>query len=1085
VKSRAILLVAALIAAAAMPAQAQQPTGTMIVTVTDRMSGEALTGAQVSVLREGTRQAGGNTNEQGRFLFPGLPAGTYSVQVTYIGYSEGRAADVTVAAGQTATVNISMETTVLSLQEVVVSGVTDPTAGIKLPFTVSRVGEDQLQIPTVNSALASIQGKVAGVNIQRASGQPGAGVNILLRSPTSFEGGNSPLIVVDGVIIARDLNRTTADIEALDIVDVEVIKGAAAASLYGSRAAAGVISITTERGRNTPVGQTRVSMRTEFGKSFLGNQIPIARSHHYRMDEAGTTLVNASGAPVGWSGRSARTVNQDGGGARIMDLTYPGVTYDNLKAVYNPGQYMNTNFSVAQNTEATTFNISMTRLDEQGALANNRGFWRNTGRISVDHRVGRALSFSLTGAHTRQHRDEISSGGTVSTNPYYAVLAYPVYVDLSRKDEQGNYLQQPDSTVNLENPIWRQATRDNWSGRNRTWGSLNARYSPLGWLTFDTQLSYDQADERTQTFVPKGTPTSVTDEDAGAAGQLVMGHRSNNAVNGSFGGRAMQQFGDLLGRVTVRGTFEREYRESFSAQGRDFMVEGIRTLDAAMTLFNMGSTSTDVRAVGAFVNLGLDFRDRYVGDFLFRRDGSSLFGPLERWHNYKRASAAWLISRESWFNVPNIDELKVRYAMGEAGGRPGFAWQYETWLLSRAAGLSKSTAGNPALSPEFTREHDIGLDIIAFNNRVQLELVYATQTTKDNIIILPATVMSGYNSFRANAGAMKGNTLEATLQAFPIRTRDLTWSLTAVADKSVNTLTEWNRACFWGSNAGRGHEFTCAGERAGNFWMQRLAKEHSDLPSWLEDRANEFVVNDDGYLVWVGVNDQGQTNSWRHGIWMAGDPTACSGSASGVSGGCGWGSSFTAAGNAYYWGEPFRAWDEEFDQVQRDLLGNSLPDLSFGLNTNLRYKGLSTYLGLRGQIGGKVYNDGKHFFYNQLRHGDLDQSGKPDELKKTLDYYQRGLANFNSGWIDHFLEDGTHLKLAEARVAYRFSQNQTRRVLGNLAPTQLTLGANARNLFTLTNYSGVDPERGSPLSRVETVGYPHLRHLTMTVDIVF
>src|SRR5690606_15537712 len=102
---------------------------------------------------------------------------------------------------------------------------------------------------------------------------------------------------------------------------------------------------------------------------------------------------------------------------------------------------------------------------------------------------------------------------------------------------------------------------------------------------------------------------------------------------------------------------------------------------------------TDVRANGYFFDLGLDFRDRYIGSFLIRRDGSSLFDPLERWHTYKRASAAYLISREDWFNIPFINELKIRYAMGEAGGRPGFSWQYETWLISRETGLSKSTAG--------------------------------------------------------------------------------------------------------------------------------------------------------------------------------------------------------------------------------------------------------------------------------------------------------------------------------------------------------------------------------------------------------
>jgi TonB-linked SusC/RagA family outer membrane protein len=1075
VKSRAMLMAALLAAATALPVAAQ--TGGLLVNVKDRQSGQPLSGAQVAIA--GQRQTGSITNDQGRALFPAIPTGSYTVTVTFLGYSEVRRTDVSVAAGQTTQVEIGLETSVLSLQEVVVSGVIDPTAGIKLPFTVSKVGTEQLQIPTVNSALASIQGKVAGVNIQRASGQPGAGVNIMLRSPTSFEGSNSPLIVVDGVVIARDLDRTTADIESLDIVDVEIIKGAAAASLYGSRAASGVISITTNRGRDVPQNQTRISSRTEFGKDFLAGELPIARSHHYRMDEAGSTLVDTAGVPVGWGGRTARTVALHGGNARMMDLPYPGAVYDNLRAVYNPGQYLSQNFSVSQNTPTTTFLVGVTRLDQAGALANNNGFQRNAGRVSIDHRMGQKFSFSFTGNHTRQFRDDISG------NPYTAVLTYPAYVDLSQRDPvTGQYLMQPDSSVDIENPIWRQASRDNYTKRVRTQGSLNTRYSALPWLSFDAQLSYDRADGKSQVYVPKGTPVMGDDP---ANGQLSYTHRENDAFNGALGATFLRRYGDFNTRVAVRGTFEQETQQNFYAEGRDFVVSGVKDLLASLNLYDMDSGSTNVRANGMFLDLGLDYKDRYIVSALIRRDGSSLFGPLERWHSYKRASAKYLISREEWFQVPWINELGVRYALGEAGGRPSFSWQYETWNISRVDGLSKSTAGNPALKPEFTREHDIGIDFIGFNNRVQLELVYAKQMTRDNIILLPATVMSGYNSFRANAAKMEGRTYEMTLTAFPIRTRNLTWSITGVADNTENTLVEWGRACFWGSNAGRTHEFTCAGEKAGSFYVQRTARSFNDLPSWLQDRKDEFTINDDGFLVWVGKRADGSPNTWKDGIAIANQATFCDGSRQfgAVTGGCGWGSLFSTNGFTYRWGEPFRAWNEERNEVQRDLGGNSLPDVNFGFNTNVRYKGFSTYLGFRGQIGGKVYNDAKQWFYNQLRHGDLDQSGKPDEQKKTLDYYQRALSNGNSGWVDYFLEDATHLKLGEARVAYRFSRNQTQRLLGNMAPQQFTVGANARNLFTWTNYSGFDPERGTPLSRVESVGYPHLRNLTMTVDIVF
>ena len=268
--------------------------------------------------------------------------------------------------------------------------------------------------------------------------------------------------------------------------------------------------------------------------------------------------------------------------------------------------------------------------------------------------------------------------------------------------------------------------------------------------------------------------------------------------------------------------------------------------------------------------------------------------------------------------------------------------------------------------------------------------------------------------------------------------------------------------------------------------MQHTLRNTDELPSWLKSRADEFDVNDDGYLVWVGKDANGVKNTWRDGINTANQAAKCAGShaLAAVSGGCGWGSQFSANGFTYRWGEPFRGWDEVNNEVQRVKLGSSLPDVAFGFNTNIRYKAVSAYLGFRGAVGGKVYNDSRQWQYNQLRHGDLDQTGIPAEEQKPLDYYQRALYNGNN-WTDEFLEDGSFLKLGEARVAYRLQRASSRRFLGAMAPSEINFGINARNLYTWKKFRGFDPEQGSPLSRVVSVGYPHLRTLTATVDIVF
>ena len=425
----------------------------------------------------------------------------------------------------------------------------------------------------------------------------------------------------------------------------------------------------------------------------------------------------------------------------------------------------------------------------------------------------------MTANHTRTWRD-VASG-----DPYEAVLTYPVYVDLTKKDSLGNYLMLPDETVEIENPIWRQFSRDHYDKRTRTQASLNARYSPLTWLMFDAQLSYDRSDNKYQEYVPKGVPTSVT-SDATSNGQLVLEHQENDAYNGALGTTLNRQFGALNGRLALRGTFEKEWRESFESEGRE-----LPRAERARPQRRSHHLQRHIR------------HDRCARERLLCRSRARLQGPLHgffpdpsgrqlalraahKWHTYKRAAAAYIISREEWFNLPGVDELKLRYAMGEAGGRPGFSSQYESWGISRTSGLSRENAGNPSLKPQFTREHDFGLDILAFNNRAQLELVYARQTSRDQIIIVPATVITGYSSVSANAAKVKGRTYEATLTLVPVNNRNTRWSVNFVADNTQTTLVEWERSCFWGSNAGREHERTCAGERAGDFLDAAHAPQH-------------------------------------------------------------------------------------------------------------------------------------------------------------------------------------------------------------------------------------------------------------------
>jgi TonB-linked SusC/RagA family outer membrane protein len=1043
---------------AAIPARAQQPTSRITGTITEDATSKPLVGVQV--FAEGTRY-GTLTGADGRYAL-NLPGGrSYILVARFIGYRDARQANVSVPDNGAVTVDLRLKQAVLALEEIVVTGVVDPTSGAKLPFTVSKIPSEALQVPAVASPLEALSAKVAGANVIAQTGQPGTGAGIVLRTPTSIYGSNAPLFVVDGVILTQSLgsafnnNRTLIDFNPEDIESIEVIKGAAAASIYGSRAAAGVIQIKTKRGSNLALGQTRVTSRTEYGSNFIGRSVPVSTHHHYAMDASGNFL-NSSGAPT--TSLAARATDAN----RIMDNEYPGQTFNNVEALYRPGQWVSEYLSISSNTEKTNFHISGSTRRNQGALENNDGFNLYEGRVNLDHRPSSKLSIAMTGSHSRSRLDDYS--GT----PFWDILMYQPNVDLTRRDTAGNYIQLPDSSVQLENPLWRQGSRDNEELRSRTIGSLDAAWNPLSFLVVNSQFSYDRADINYQTYIPKGTPTSVTATTV-SDGTLERSHRAADFITAAIGATAMRNFYNSLNtRLTLRGSMERDKAAYIFAQGTNFIVKDLPDLNAART-YSASSTRTDIRVNSFLADLAADYKEKYIFGGLIRRDGSSLFGPEERWQTFYRVSGAYRLSQEPWFHLPHVSDFKLRYSRGTSGNRPSFYDQYETWDIS-STGVSKSTLGNRFLRPEMATEQEFGLDMI-FNGRVSAQFVYATQKTDGQIINMPQPAITGYPLQKINSGVVSGHTFETTIEAQVLTRPNLSWTMGFVADRSKSRIDSWNRSCFVDIL-----QRLCTGGSLADMWGQRFLTSVDQLPASLQARAAEFQVNDQGYLVWVGVG-----NTYRDGIAKGLWNTA----------------SFTESGISYKFGMPIVERDAaNFPTLVR--IGTSLPDLSIGWWNSVRWGNFSFFGQFQAQIGGDIYNNTRQRMYQNLRHGDLDQTGKAEDLKKPIDYYQ-ALYNSNEN-TSHFVEDGTFLKLRELSAMYRLRRDQLAKIgLGGVAPSELSIGLTGRNLITFTNYSGFDPQIGflgdadadipGALTRYDTIedggGYPLLRNLTMTVQIVF
>jgi TonB-linked SusC/RagA family outer membrane protein len=880
---------------------------------------------------------------------------------------------------------------------------------------------------------------MTGVSVV-GSGGPGGSSEIMFRTPTSINRSNTPMIVVDDVILAG----SSVDLSTLDIEQIEIIKGAAAASLYGSRAAAGVLNIRTARGSSLPPDQLQFKVRSEFGSSQVANPIGWAQHHNFLMDGNGQYL-NSSGDVVP---RGLAATTEFG----FQDQRYSGKVYDHIGSLFNPGNYSIHSATIGNNSSNTSWLAVVSRRQEAGVVRDHRGYERNDFRLNLDHRLSNDLNISISAFHMRAERELMPS------NAFFDFIHQSPDVDLLQPDPDGTrYIFQPDDYGIRVNPLYQIVTRDTTAKRLRTMASVNSRYRPMDWLSLDVTASYDRSDRLTRGFTPKGVKTP--NYPAGDPGSASRTSGTTDGINASMGMTVSRNFGAFSTRTSVRGLIEREENESFSARGQDMAVGGIGELPA-VKVPTITSSSSSIRSSGYFLNTDLTYNDRYILNALVRRDGSSLFGDLERWHTYYRVSGAYRMAEEDWWPLDQVSEFKVRYSRGTAGGRPSFSDRFETFSLQSGGGLSLSTLGNQYLKPEKTTEQEVGLEAIAFD-RFSLQLTYATQTTRDQLIAVPLPSLYGFTSQWQNAGTIDGHTIEGSLEARIISRQGLNWSVTLLADRSRNKILEYDRPCH--SSGSTGLSYRCAGEVLGVMYGNKFLTGHDELRPIHAGSRDAFQVNDDGLLVAVGAG-----NSWKDGV------------AKNL-----WGTNVVIDGVSYAWGRPIMQLNDD-GTAATVRIGDANPDLKWGISQQLQWRDFTLGMLVDGQLGGEVYNSTKQRMYQYARHRDADQVSKPEDQKKPVTYYTSGTAglyngNVNASW---FVEDATFTKLREVSLRYRLSSARFPQ-LSRVRLNNATLSLIGRNLFLWTNYSGYDPEVGGTISRIDNFGYPTYRTFTASVELQF
>jgi TonB-linked SusC/RagA family outer membrane protein len=988
-----------------------------------------------------------------RLSVPGLAAGQrVALTARYIGYRPG-VQEIVVGSGSQE-VNFQLAADPFRLDEVVVTGTAEAVEARKLSFAVATVSEDKIrEVPGLNP-LISIQGKVAGARLAPISAQPGSEIAIRLRGSTSIGGRQDPLFIVDGVISRFGL----ADIAPEDIERVEIIKGAAASSLYGSDAANGVVQIFTRRGSSLAEGALRVTFRNEAGINNMPKRMQFSRSHAWRIDANGNYILNAAGG---------RITEPD----QIADNPFK-VYYDPWDALVKTGRFWTSYLSVGQRRGGTNFNASLQRTRNEGVIYGLGGYTRYSFRLNVDQQLRSNLDASFSSFYGTSTNGRAAEG---TGSPFFGLMFIQPDVDITQPDSVWGFnctVPLSGDVANDFNPLCELRNRKITQNRNRFTGSGRVRWRIFDWLSAEGNLGYDQEGQSYKDITPFGYPTS---SGTPTSGSLLKRTVDGYQINGTATLTGSWTFGSITNTTKVAGVFEKQRNTILESSSGTLLVKDVPEFTGTDPSTQRAfSREEDIRNINYYAVTTFDVGGRYILDGLVRRDGSSLFGPDTRWANYFRVSGAWRISED--ISLPGVDELKVRGSYGTAGLRPGFDYQYEI-LGVTPGGFTKNILGNPKLKPARSAELEVGANL-EFGGRFTAEYTYARKETKDQILLVDLPAAAGFKQQWQNTGTLLSRTHEASLGARLIDARDASLTLTIVGDRTRQTITEWNlperlysfqqmpAAFFLGKNSDLGVLY-------GNKWVRSIdelyddpAKKAQSGPGqrWSRDSV---MINEDGYV--VRKSDYGTPRE------RAIKYVKCK--------------RFDASGNCL----------ETTNIVQ---IGNANPDfnLSFGLTLNVRR--LVVYGLLDWSVGGDLYNGTRQWAFQATRDRVQDQAGKPDNdpdcgtvkdpmpkcPKKALAYYAVGFYN-GLDPNDFFVEDGSYAKLKELSVNYTFTRDQLRRVgLGGIQ--ELRLGLIARNLFTITNYSGLDPEvsglEGDPFQvRMDWFQYPQFRTFTALVELAF
>jgi len=1034
-----------------------QSSVTISGTVTDKDTGEELIGVSVGV--KGTTN-GTMTDIDGKYSIT-IPSGKGTLEFLYLGYTSQEKIIT-----KTEILNITLSPDNFMLDEVVAIGYGTMKRS-DLTGAISSVSGDKLKVTPVSGVDQALQGRIAGVTVNSNSGQPGARATIRIRGIGTVLGGADPLFVVDGVMVDNIDFLSPSDIETTD-----VLKDASATAIYGSRGANGVILITTKKGNKD--GKTNITYETYVGWQSRWKKLDLMKRDDFARIKSVFTFSEDELTDYFETGNRDAfnewiqgnfTGNKSYYFPQIKDAKNPnGFDYSTIDTdwqdvVFNKNAFMQNHYlSVDGGNEKSNYLVSANYFDQDGTLIGSN-YKRLTLRVNTSHKVrswlkvGENLSFTNSSGRNAMNNNAESSvlSSAIAMAPWDPTRYPQGAVSYKSKDYPNgkNLSEQISASSNFKNVVnplsmvEHSHPKDKWE---RWVGDVFVELTPIKGLTLRGDVSIDVSNGESRLFKDK------------------YEYSSYDKAEKNYFTASMIKYKTLIYEATANYTKaigKHDFNVMVGATRDDYTVNGISGSGASILnpkqnnwdLNNVtedktptGQTRAQSRRISVLGRLFYSYDNKYLATFNFRRDGSSKFPEANLWGNFPSLSLAWRTSEESFFEPLKgvFDSFKLRLGWGQIGNDnvgnlsfiPNITSNSPIFVgyplgSSQEVYYGATMLNYPGAGKWETNEQwNVGIDFTALNGRLYGNIDGFIRNTKDMLMYVSPPAHVGYrHAIVANAGNTRNQGIEVSLE-YRDRAGDFDYSVSGNISFIKNELTKLNN-----------------GEKIWSY--------------------GNIVLNDEGY----GIN-----TFWGYkydGVFKSQDEidTYVNDKGEKIQ-------PLAQPGDARY--KDVNG-DGVFDENDKTDIGNPFPWMTYGLNASLAYKGFDLQLFFQGAHGNEIYNAVR-----------LKTEGKGDESTLSTDMRDVWTTSnpdgnipnpfgnsINSDPSSRFVESGSYLRLKNIQLGYTIPN----RLLKNVGINSLRVYVAATNLFTITDYSGYDPEIGG--AGVDYGNYPQARTYTIGAKLNF